>query len=610
MTTIPVMAQHNATVWGQRSAVLNTYPLATLVGGDKKDVVISNMIYGYPAPGRVVIYGWHYTSGSPIQPLYNGHEETYADYSHGIRLVQNNMILNGNNTTVTSILQSVSLNTLLSDEGVIAVPYYPLSTPVVAVPTSFAVINEGGGQLRILASPQTDVTHYLVQTSADGFVFSQSIQYHKDSLLLTGLIPTQPVFIRIAAKTSYNTSAFSEVLGAVPTYCEAPVLIVNGFDRPTAGNTFDFIRQHGNAFYANGYGYVSCTNEAFANGLVLANDYRIMDVILGEESTANETFSTAEQNIIANFLKQGGRLFVSGAEMGWDLDHLGSASDKDFYNNYLKASYVDDAPNGQNGIYYTVQPTGNSIFNGLGSVNFDNGTNGTYDVKYPDVLAPNGGSVTCLEYSTLTANYAGISFSGLFPGGSLPGKLVNLGVPFETFYPEIKRTHIMGYILSFFDVHPSGLDKPLITQSNDTLYSDWNGIQQWYLNGSPITGAVNTYHIPLQTGYYNVVAQQGACFSEASDSVYIVLSEIDSQGINAFSLEIYPNPFGDVLHIQILYPHDTPCTVHIVNSIGVHVLTQYITASCDINTEALPSGIYTLLIEVGERYFIRKLVRY
>jgi hypothetical protein len=81
MTTIPVMNDHNVTVWGQRSAVLATHPLGELVGGDKKDVVISNIIYGNPAPGRVVIYGWHYTSGTPIQPLYCGHEDTYADYS-------------------------------------------------------------------------------------------------------------------------------------------------------------------------------------------------------------------------------------------------------------------------------------------------------------------------------------------------------------------------------------------------------------------------------------------------------------------------------------------------------------------------------------------------
>src|SRR5262249_49958249 len=85
MVTVPIFDQHNTTVKGQRFGVTNTYPLGTLTGGDKKDVVIATKIYtnltaGVPKP--VCIYGWHQTDGSAIQPLYNGHEETYADYSH------------------------------------------------------------------------------------------------------------------------------------------------------------------------------------------------------------------------------------------------------------------------------------------------------------------------------------------------------------------------------------------------------------------------------------------------------------------------------------------------------------------------------------------------
>ncbi len=34
--------------------------------------------------------------------------------------------------------------------------------------------------------------------------------------------------------------------------------------------------------------------------------------------------------------------FVSGSEIGWDLDNKGSADDKVFYNNYLKANYISD----------------------------------------------------------------------------------------------------------------------------------------------------------------------------------------------------------------------------------------------------------------------------
>ena len=120
MITVPYFAQHNAAVHTQRNATNNTQPLGALVGGDKKDVIISTHIYTNFATAitkPVVIYGWHYPSGSPIQPIYNGHEETYADYSHGIRFVQMNLTVDGNPNTVTKVLTTATLSSLLSDDG-------------------------------------------------------------------------------------------------------------------------------------------------------------------------------------------------------------------------------------------------------------------------------------------------------------------------------------------------------------------------------------------------------------------------------------------------------------------------------------------------------------
>lgn len=123
MTTVPVFAEHNAAVRKQRDAVIDDFPLGTLVAGTKKDVILSRRIFGNfanPAVTRpVVIYGWHHTDGTPIQPVYNGHHETYVDYSHGIRLVQNTMLVDGDETTVRDVLRSPALSGLLSDEGVI-----------------------------------------------------------------------------------------------------------------------------------------------------------------------------------------------------------------------------------------------------------------------------------------------------------------------------------------------------------------------------------------------------------------------------------------------------------------------------------------------------------
>jgi hypothetical protein len=89
MITVPVFVRHDSLVREQRNAALDHFPLGTLVAGTKKDVVISNKMRnelkaGVPRP--VVIYGWHQLNGVPIQPLYNGHGETYVDYSMGYDL--------------------------------------------------------------------------------------------------------------------------------------------------------------------------------------------------------------------------------------------------------------------------------------------------------------------------------------------------------------------------------------------------------------------------------------------------------------------------------------------------------------------------------------------
>lgn len=143
MTTVPVFADHNTMVRTQRNTFTNAQPPGAIVSGDKKDVVISNEITNRPPPPRVVIYGWHYTDGSVIQPLSAAHEETYADYSHGIRFVQSGLIADGAPNTVSNVLASATLSALLSDEGVIPLPRYtvaPLAPVVMTHPRSRSVL--------------------------------------------------------------------------------------------------------------------------------------------------------------------------------------------------------------------------------------------------------------------------------------------------------------------------------------------------------------------------------------------------------------------------------------------------------------------------------------
>ncbi len=172
MTTVPVFAQHHALVRAQRDQATNTAPLGVLVAGDKKDVILSSRIYtnfARPAVTKpVVIYGWHYQSGAPIQPLYNGHEQTYADYSHGARLVQNSATLDGRPDTITNLLADPALAPLLSDDsaadsgspGLILKPRYtiaPIAPVLLQQPRSQSILPGESARFEALATGDGDL---------------------------------------------------------------------------------------------------------------------------------------------------------------------------------------------------------------------------------------------------------------------------------------------------------------------------------------------------------------------------------------------------------------------------------------------------------------------
>lgn len=125
MTTLPVFIAHNKMINKQLQPYLSFHNESKLTAGNKKDIIISNKIYGEPT-NRVVIYGWHQLDGKPIQPVYNKHTNTWADYSHGIRLVQSKVWVNGKKTTIAKVLADKKLCVLLSDEGQIQKSFYPI----------------------------------------------------------------------------------------------------------------------------------------------------------------------------------------------------------------------------------------------------------------------------------------------------------------------------------------------------------------------------------------------------------------------------------------------------------------------------------------------------
>ncbi len=97
--------------------------LGELRAGDKKDVVITNRLS--EKLDRLAIYGWHFPSGEPIQPVTTVHADWYVDYSHGIRPVARMIKVDDTEMPYEQVLSDQRLHILLSNEGVMPVSSYP-----------------------------------------------------------------------------------------------------------------------------------------------------------------------------------------------------------------------------------------------------------------------------------------------------------------------------------------------------------------------------------------------------------------------------------------------------------------------------------------------------
>lgn len=93
------------------------YKAGDMISGLKKDVIITNKITADTTRrNHVTIYGWHYPEGTFIQRSNNIHVNWYIDYSHGIRLIDRKITIDGKKYDIQDVLSDPDMFSLLSDE--------------------------------------------------------------------------------------------------------------------------------------------------------------------------------------------------------------------------------------------------------------------------------------------------------------------------------------------------------------------------------------------------------------------------------------------------------------------------------------------------------------
>jgi len=353
-------------------------------------------------------------------------------------------------------------------------PEPPASVRAVAVPEGVQI----SWNTPVAQAGSGEAAGYTVYVSTNGYGFGRLAAGNggaTTSITRTNLPADADFYFRVSAVNSGGESFPSEVVGCRRAYnlAQSRVLFVNAFDRfdrttnlrqdlartnyvppgnsgavgrvmPRANNAFDYVVPHGQAVSAFGLPFDSCSRPGVTNGQISLTNY---DIVIWECGTSlTNTFRAAERNIITNFQNAGGHLFVSGADIAWDLDRAAgpSPADRAFLNQALRAALGADTNN--NSGSYTVTPAAGTIFADHGNAVFDNGNRGIYWVQNPDALTPVGaGAQAALNYVG-GGSPAAIQYDGSAGGG----KVVYFGFPFETLIEPAARSAYMADILWFF----------------------------------------------------------------------------------------------------------------------------------------------------------------
>ncbi len=225
------------------------------------------------------------------------------------------------------------------------------------------------------------------------------------------------------------------------------------------------------------------------------------------------TLTSTDQSNLGSYLDGGGKLFVSGQDLGYDI--RGDA----FYGNYLHASYVRDDTD-------EYDLTGTDILSGV-NVNIS-GTGGANNQGYPSEIDTGSGAVGVFDYAG-TYTWGGIRWEGAY-------KVVYFSFGFEAINTASARNSVMEAVLSWFEGGPPPTpsntptppDTPTITPTptptepgGDIFFDTFEGDQGWTVDPSGSdTATTGTWERADPEGTdYNGPKQLGTTVSGSYDLV-------------------------------------------------------------------------------------------
>jgi PKD repeat protein len=152
---------------------------------------------------------------------------------------------------------------------------------------------------------------------------------------------------------------------------------------------------------------------------------------------------------------------------------------------------------------------------------------------------------------------------------------------------------------------------PIITEQNDTLFSNIGNGNQWFRNDSLIPGAVMYYYKPELSGEYWDQVSEGNCFSDTSSHFIVVISGLNQ--LQDFGCQIYPVPCDGRFTISLHNSEKEQIRISIYNNLGQKILEiPAITVSGlykkEIDLRSVPPGVYTIVLKTSSNQIVKKML--
>jgi hypothetical protein len=196
---------------------------------------------------------------------------------------------------------------------------------------------------------------------------------------------------------------------------------------------------HASAIAADGRSY-GIWSTSLAD--ITAADLAYFSIVAWETGMSYPTLTASNRAALGTYLDAGGKLFLTGQEIGWELNDAGGAGYA-WYQQYLHVNYAGDDANLNTVTGVVGDPIGDNL-----SLALTAGMN-----IYPDYFTPrDAAAVGCFKYGTGT---------GTLIGGVRVAtdayRLVYLGFGYEAINDPAKRNLLMSRIIHWLLLNPAGV---------------------------------------------------------------------------------------------------------------------------------------------------------